>query len=214
MRLVSVLWILLAISVPSHGSRAGAEGIAIRGIALGMSQAEARERVWADSPHHETRTDPATAALESDVGSTVWNLDACQPARGSSTRGACTRLQVDYSHPGLESRVMRIRLVQNLSPAMAAETLRAKLVEAHGEPASEETEYSGLVFKSPTRRTLTWAKGPSSLTATLYFYKGEEARTMALALTAEDGALIEENRAYLKTQGGSSSGPADDQLQF
>ena len=107
-----------------------------------------------------------------------------------------------------------MRLVLVLSPDMAAETLRAKLVASRGEPASEETKYSGLIFKSPTRRTLTWTEGPNSLTATLYFYKGEEARTLALALTAEDGALIEENRAYLKTQGGGSSGPADDQLQF
>ena len=214
MRLFSVLWILLVISVLSPGSRAGAEGIAIRGIALGMGQAEARERIWANTPHHETRNDPAAAELESDVGSTVWNLDACQPVRGSSTRGACMRIQADYSHPGLDSRVMRIRLVQALSPAMAAETLRARLVESHGEPASEETKYTGVIFKSPTRRTLTWTEGPISLTATLYFYKGEEARTLSFALTAEDGALIEENRAYLKTQGGGSSGPADDQLQF
>jgi hypothetical protein len=179
-----------------------------------MGQAEARERIWADTPHHETRNDPATPALESDVGSSVWNLDACQPVRGSSTRGVCTRIQVDYSHPDLGSRVMGIRLVQVLSPAMTAETLRAKLVETHGEPASEETKYSGLIFKSATRRTLTWNEGPNSLTATLYFYKGEEARTFALALTAEDGALAEENRAFLKSQGGSSASPADDQLQF
>ncbi len=63
MRLVSILWILVAISVLSDGSRAGAEGITIRGIALGMGQAEARERIWADTPHHETRNHQADAEL-------------------------------------------------------------------------------------------------------------------------------------------------------
>jgi hypothetical protein len=214
MRLVSTLWILLAISVLSPGSRAGAEGIVIRGIALGMGQAEARERVWADTPYHETRNDPAAPELESDVGASVWNLDACQPSRVSSTWGACTRIQVDYSPPGLDSRVMGIRLVQVLSPAVAAETLRAKLVESYGEPTREETKFSGLIFKSPTRRTLTWTEGPNSLAATLYFYNEGEARTVALTLTAEDGALTEETRAYLKTESGLPRGPTGDQLQF
>ena len=205
--------------------------VALRGIALGMAREEARARLWADTPYHRTFRNSAaqngaaqnSAAQNSaaqngedgperDVGSSLWNLDACQITRDSITRDACARIEVTYSHPDIGARVMRIALVQTLNPAVQVSDLRDRLVAAHGEPAEESTEYQGFIWRDATRRVLTWQWGATQLEAGLHFYKGDENRTVTLTLTAEDGALIAENRSHLDGLGAGAS--SEEQLRF
>lgn len=213
MRLVLVLSILLAVSVPFGMSSAEPGRFAIRGIALGMSQADARARLFDDTPHHETTRQDAVTKLEVDVGSTLWNLAACRATRTAITRDACRRMEVRYSHPDLGGQMMAVSLTQTLNPSVPEARLRETLVASYGEPEREETSYSGLIWKTATHRTLTWTDDASSLRATFYFYKGEAARYVSLTLAARHAALVEATRDHLAAQGGQGS-DADDQLRF
>ena len=206
--------VVVLVAVLGETPWAAEGGFSIRGIELGMGQAEARAKLWRDTPYHETVEAEGIEGLQRDLGSTLWNLNACRPTRDAITRAACARIEVHYTHPAIETRVMRIDLTQTLNPAVPASKLREKLVEAHGEPDEETTSFSGFIWKSPDHSLLTWVGGTARFRATIYYYKGDKERSVALTLEAEDLALIEKNKAYLENLTKEPADNPEEQLRF
>ena len=190
--------------------------VSVGGIALGMDQAAARERL-AESPYLETRPHSDLPGQEIDVASSHWNAEACVPTRSTVTKAACSRTAVTYSLPALGPRVLRVARTQTLKPSLATADVRDRLTERHGLPDSEVTETAGL-FRRPVHLTLTW--GPESgeagqhLVARLFFDDGDDDLVKALTLEAVDLGLMAQNSAELDKNGTKTPGSGDEQLDF
>ncbi len=193
--------------------QAEAAEFAVRGIALGEAKDSARARLQADNPQYQTRQDPVYPELERDLASSLWNLEACQPSRGTVTRTACTRTEVQYNHSKLGARAMAIDFTQTLNPTVPAEIIQKRLEATYG-PPDAETEMLRGFFRTPYGRTLAWEDGDRRLEAVLYFYDGEAARTIALSLKAVDQKLLSENQALMAEIDTDAGASGEGQITF